>query len=92
MFSATFDPDTTDIEDMMRVQIMVAWEMMSFKQTQLNGIVVVCDGAGFSRHQIKALTPGHIQKMLAMTLVIFLALKFQIPSYFTGNQIMLNHL
>lgn len=50
---------------------MVVWEMMSFKETQLNGIIVVVDGAGFSAKQLKVLTPYNIQKYVNLSVVCY---------------------
>lgn len=61
-----FDPNETPVDDLLRVQIMVTWEMMSFKETQLNGIIVLVDGSGFSAKQVKVVTPTNVQKYVTL--------------------------
>lgn len=66
-----FDPNVTSVDDLLRVQIMVTWEMMSFKETQLCGIIVVVDGSGFSAKQVKTLTPFNVQKYVTLAVVSY---------------------
>ncbi|ODM94553.1 Alpha-tocopherol transfer protein-like [Orchesella cincta] len=61
-----YDPQETLVDDLLRVQILVTWEMMSFKETQLNGIVIIVDGSGFSTKQIKVVTPYNAQKYVTL--------------------------
>lgn len=68
-FKDCFDPNVTTLDDLLRAQIMIVWEMMNHKETQLNGIVVIVDGSGFSAKQVKVLTPYHVQKYITLTLV-----------------------
>ncbi|CAL8095686.1 unnamed protein product [Orchesella dallaii] len=63
-----YDPQETLVDDLLRVQILVTWEMMSFKETQLNGIVIIVDGSGFSTKQIKVVTPYNAQKYVTLAI------------------------
>ncbi len=57
------------MDDLLRYQIMIVWEMMSSKDTQLNGIIIIVDGSGFAGKHLKVLTPHNIQKYVNLCVV-----------------------
>jgi len=57
-----WNPSDYSVDDLLISILMLGWEMLSFKETQLNGIVIIIDGEGFSLSQARHGTIHNIQK------------------------------
>jgi len=59
---ADWNPDEVPVDDYLLALMLMGWEMLGFKETQLNGIVILIDGRGFGVKHARQGTPGNIQK------------------------------
>jgi hypothetical protein len=64
-----WDPDYISVDDMLLAVMILGWEMLGFKETQLNGIVILLDASGFGVKHARTGTPVNIQKYADLILV-----------------------
>jgi len=57
-----WNPDEIPVDDMLLCLMILGWEMLALKETQLQGVVVILDAKGFGLKHAKTGTPANVQK------------------------------
>lgn len=57
-----WNPDEICVDDFLLAVMLLGWEMLGCKETQLNGMVILIDGTGFGLKHARQGTPSNVQK------------------------------
>ena len=67
--TAAWNPSQVPVDDFLLAMMLLGWEMLAAKETQINGVVVLMDGTGFSLAHARTATPGNVSKYVNLILV-----------------------
>ena len=65
-FPGRWDPSAHSLEDVLRALVLQLEHLVESEETQINGIVLIADFAGFSFSQAKSLKPWYFQMMTSL--------------------------
>lgn len=68
-FPGRWDPSAHSLEDVLRALVLQLEHLVESEETQINGIVLIADFAGFSLSQAKSLRPWYFQMMTSLVQV-----------------------
>ena len=68
-FPGRWDPSVHSLEDVLRALLFQLEHLVESEETQINGIVLIADFAGFSLGQAKSLKPWYFQMMTSLVQV-----------------------